>query len=383
MGSRGRLNVLHLITGLRTGGAERALYNLLNGGLADRFDNQVVSLSDEGTIGPQIRNIGVPVSTLGMRRGFPTYSSLLKLNRIVKEVQADIIQGWMYHGNLVANLAHFLTTDKTMLVWNIRQSLYELSNEKLLTRQVIRACRLFSSAPDVILYNSRLSQKQHGRFGYSSKKSLVIPNGIDIHRFSFSYTSCQRIRSELGIPYDALVVGNVGRLHPMKDHPLFLRAAAALAASNANVCFLLSGRNVLFTNNQLAQLIPSKLRDRFFLLGERKDVPDIMSAMDVFCQSSFSEAFPNVLGEAMATSVPCIATDVGDSSLIIGATGILVPPRNVQALSAGINKLLKMSKNERYALGAKARARIEAKYKIEGVVEKYARMYEQIVAEKG
>jgi len=169
----------------------------------------------------------------------------------------------------------------------------------------------------------------------------------------------------------------------MKDHPLFLRAAAALAASNANVCFLLSGRNVLFTNNQLAQLIPSKLRDRFFLLGERKDVPDIMSAMDVFCQSSFSEAFPNVLGEAMATSVPCIATDVGDSSLIIGATGILVPPRNVQALSAGINKLLKMSKNERYALGAKARARIEAKYKIEGVVEKYARMYEQIVAEKG
>ncbi len=376
-------DVLHLITGLGTGGAEKALYNLLNGGLAARFHNQVCSLSDLGTIGPQIRELGIPVITLDMPNGRPTFSGLIKLRNLIGQIKPGVIQGWMYHGNLAATVARTFTPGNVSLVWNIRQSLYDLSQEKPLTRQVIRANSFFSSAPNILLYNSRLSRKQHQKFGFISANGRVIPNGIDTQQFSFSAKSRKRVRTELCIPADAFVIGHVARLHPMKDHPVFLAAATELANSYPQAHFLLSGRNVTYKKQLIAQSIPLTVRDRFHLLGERSDVPELMSAMDIFCQSSFSEAFPNVLGEAMATGIPCVATDVGDSSVIIGDTGVLVPSSNVQSLATGIESLLIMSVAERYALGAKARARIEDNYTLGAIVDQYTMMYEQLIAESG
>lgn len=374
--------ILHIITGLSTGGAERALYNLLNGGLGEYFDSHVISLGDEGTIGPQIRALGVPVTSLGMRRGRATFSGLAKLRRMVRSFMPDLIQGWMYHGNLAATWARTLASGCPVLAWNIRQSLYNLGHEKPMTQQVIRANRFFSSAPDALLYNSWLSRKQHEAFGFASRHGRVIPNGIDVRKYSFSFASRQRIRFKLGIPVDAPVVGHVARLHPMKDHPIFLRAAVDIALRYPETHFLLSGRNVSLENETLAQLIPAQVHDRFHLLGERNDVPDLMSAMDVFCQSSWSEAFPNVLGEAMAVGVVCVATDVGDSAAIIGDTGVVIPPRDKEALAAGIESVLTMSSEERNILGSRARARIEANYTLGVIVEQYAALYEQLVAEK-
>lgn len=375
--------IIHVITGLATGGAERALYNLLNGGLVSRFDNHVVSLIDEGIMGPQIQDLDVPVITLGMRNGRPSFSGLAKLRRIIREFRPDLIQGWMYHGNLAASIARRFSPSKPALAWNIRQSLYDFTREKTMTRAVIQANRLFSSGPDVLLYNSQLSREQHEAFGFASGHGKVIPNGIDMQRFTFSSESLQNVRSELGIPVDVLVVGHVARLHPMKDHPVFLRAAVDLALRYKQVYFLLSGLEVSLDNKVLAQLIPDQVRDRFHLLGERSDVPELMSAMDVFCQSSWSEAFPNVLGEAMATGVPCVATDVGDSAIVIGNTGVVVSPRDEAALAAGIESLLTMPMEERRTLGASARARIKANYNLGVIVEQYAALYEKLMTAKG
>lgn len=377
------MKIIHIITGLSTGGAERALYNLFHGGLINWFDNHVVSLSNEGTVGPQIRELGVHITTLDMRGGRPSLAGLRKLRRVVREFQPDVIQGWMYHGNLVATLACRFASDRTTLVWNIRQSLYDLSHEKPMTRQVIRTNRFLSSAPDVLLYNSFLSREQHEDFGFTSLNGRVIPNGIDMQRFCFSGEARKRVRFELGIPADAQVVGHVARLHPMKDHPAFLRAAAGLVLRYPEAHFLLGGRDVSLENNTLEQLIPAQVRDRFHLLGERGDVSELMSAMDIFCQSSWSEAFPNVLGEAMATGVPCIATDVGDSAIIIGDMGVVVPPQDEGSLAAGIENLLKMSPEERRMLGAGTRARIEANYTLGSIVEQYAALYEKLITEKG
>jgi glycosyltransferase involved in cell wall biosynthesis len=375
---------MHIITGLATGGAEWALYNMLNGGLAARFNSYIISLIDEGTMGPLIRALGLPVTTLGMCGGRPSLSGLKKLHRMVRDFQPDLIQGWMYHGNLAATLARFFAPGRPVLAWNIRHSLYDLGHERPMTRQVIRANRFFSSAPDALLYNSRLSRKQHEAFGFSSRNGRFIPNGIDVQRFTLSSASRQRIRSELGIPAEAQVVGHVARLHPMKGHPGFLRVAAELATRHPKAHFLLSGRDVSLENNALAQLIPAQVRDRFHLLGERSDVSELMSAMDVFCLSSaWGEGFPNVIGEAMATGLPCVATDVGDSAIIVGDTGKLVPPRDEDALAAGIESLLKISPEERRTLGASARARIEANYTLEAIMEQYAALYEKLITEKG
>lgn len=375
--------VIHIITGLATGGAERALYNLLNGGLAERFNNHIISLIDEGTMGQHIRALGVPVTTLGMRRGRPLLSGLIKLRRVAREFRPDLIQGWMYHGNLAATLMRILAPGHPALVWNVRHSLYDLGHERPMTRQVIRANQVFSFFPDVILYNSQLSRKQHEAFGFSSKNGQIIPNGIDVQRFCFSSDVCKRVRSELGVPVEAQVVGHVARLHPMKDHPAFLRAAASLAPRYPEVHFLLSGRSVSLEDKTLEQLIPSQVRDRFHLLGERSDVSDLMCAMDIFCQSSWSEAFPNVLGEAMASGVPCVATDVGDSATVIGDTGVVIPPRDVEELAAGIESLLTKSLEERRMMGANARGRINANYTLGTIVEQYAALYEKVMTEKG
>lgn len=373
------MQVVHIITGLATGGAERALYNLLQGGLSTEFDSHVISLSDTGTMGARIEALGVPVTTLGMRAGRPSLAGLLKLRTIIKQLRPCLIQGWMYHGNLAATLVRYLLLERVALAWNIRQTLYQIGNEKLLTRQVIRVNRFFSKSPDILLYNSQLSRQQHEDFGFVADHGQVIPNGIDLQQFSFSEDARQCVRTELSIPAEALVVGHVARLHPMKDHASFLQAAEATALHYPNVHFLLSGRGVCLDNASLKQKIPTALQHRFHLLGERNDVADLMCAMDIFCLcSAWGEGFPNVLGEAMAVGVPCVATDVGDSALIIGDCGVVVPPKDKVALVAGIESLLAIPGSERRALGENARRRIEDKFILNVIVKRYISLYRKL-----
>lgn len=373
------MKVLHVITGLNTGGAERALYNLLQGGLSERFDNYVVCLLDQGTIGPELRKLDVPVQALGMRAGVPTIGDLLKLRRICKNVHPDIVQGWMYHGNLAATSVRLFAHTKPALVWNIRQTLYDLQREKRATQWVIKANRLSSKRPATILYNSRLSRRQHENLGFCSAVSQVIPNGIAVDQFRPSAALRQSARAELEIPQESLLVGHIARLHPMKDHSLFVDAAVSIARSHPDVRFLMCGLGVTSSNSHLTAAIPDSMRDRFYLLGERSDVPMLMGALDLFCLSSaWGEGFPNVLGEAMASGLPCVTTDVGDSGAIIGDTGVVVPTADRTAMIAGLTYILSRSGDERLELGADARRRIQNNYTLSAIVGQYAALYERL-----
>jgi glycosyltransferase involved in cell wall biosynthesis len=378
------LKIAHIITGLATGGAERSLYNLLHGGIAKHFNCQVICLGNEGHVGDQIRDLSVPVTNLDMSVGRPSFAKVQKMCGIIREFRPDLIQGWMYHGNLAASLLCFLGTGRrSSLVWSIRCSLYDLRHEKLTTQMVIRLNKIFSSFPDALLYNSRLSRNQHEAFGYNSLNGQVIPNGIDVKGFSFSSALRQKVRSKLCIPEDAKVIGHVARLHPMKDHSLFLKVAVDLAQRYLGTQFILCGQGISFSNSVLGKLVPLEIRDRFHLLDERSDVSEIMCAMDIFCLSSaWGEGFPNVIGEAMAIGLPCVATDVGDSSIIIGKTGIVVPPCNEEALLSGIESLIAMPNEGRRALSASAQARINANYTLGKIVEKYVILYEKLIKEK-
>ena len=371
------MKVIHIITGLSTGGAERALYNLLKGGLSSEFDSYVISLSNEGTIGPQIKALGVPVITLGMKAGRPTLAGILKLRKVIKEFQPDVIQGWMYHGNLAASLARLFASNKPALAWNIRQSLYEIKKEKRLTRQVIKLNRFLSHSVDTVLYNSQLSRQQHEAFGFSGSKGLVIPNGINCEQFSFSVNARKTVRKELAIPEFALVVGHVARFHPMKDHANFLQSAVKVLDDFPETHFLLSGRGVDNKNSDINKFIPDSFRQQFHLLGERTDIAELMSAMDILCSSSWSEAFPNVLGEAMACGLPCVATNVGDSALIVGDCGIVVPPKDSDALACGIQSLMSLGSAERIKLGELASNRIKENFMLEVITQRYVDLYKE------
>ena len=372
------MKIIHIITTLSMGGAEQALYRLLSGGLGKRFESLVISLADEGVFGPLIRGIGIPVYTLGMRRGLPSIRGVSELRKVVAKFQPDIIQGWMYHGNLAAWLARHLAPGLPALAWNIRNGLYRLENEKPITRLVIRANRFLSGAPESILYNSSLSRKQHEAFGFNISRGRLIPNGFDFLQLTPMEHKARKVRAELGIPDESRVVGHVARFHPVKDHPTFVRAAVSVASLLEDVHILLCGRDVGEENAGLIGLVPKALRRRFHFLGERKDVPELMCAMDVFCQSSWSEAFPNVLGEAMSLGVPCVATNVGDSADIIGDAGLVIPRKNEIAMAVALKTVLEWPVARRKSVGSAARARVKEKYSFQMMLEKYTSLYKEL-----
>ena len=369
------MKIVHVISCLSTGGAQRALLNLLSGGLKERVDCSVITLRDEGRFGPRIKDLGVPVHALGMRAGWASPKAVWRLRRIMWELSPDVIQGWMYHGNLVASLGARLGSGHPAVVWNIRHSLYGIEAEKVLTRQVIRANRVLSGGVDCVVYNSHLSRRQHERWGFAAHNATVIPNGFDLGRLAPDRGAKASIRRDLGVPPEGLVIGHVARFHPIKDHASFLRAAVRLAHADRSVRFLMVGRDVCPENRALTEMIPEEMRDRFLLTGERNDVIRLMQGMDIFCQSSWSEAFPNVLGEAMSCGVPCVATDVGESHEIVGRAGVVVPPQDSEALADALQVMLGKGRAELDRLGDAARVRIAQRYALPKVVEAYTKLY--------
>lgn len=372
------MRILHVASGLSTGGAERALYNVLAGGLAKRFASAVVSLRDMGTVGPLIAALDVPVYAMNMGLCVTGLRAVAELRRIVRSFRPDVVQGWMYHGNLAASLAGRLGEGRVSVTWNIRQCLYDLKPEKVLTRQVIRANRFLSGKVGAVIYNCELARIQHEAFGFASAHGHVIPNGFDPGRLCPSPETRTSVRHELDVPDDAFIVGHVARYHPVKDHVTFLQAAVTVARLVPRSRFLLVGRDVSFENRSLSEVVPPNLKERFIFTGERSDVHRLMQAMDVFCLSSKSEAFPNVLGEAMACAVPCVSTDVGGCREIIGDTGVLVPPSDSRALASGLLALLEKPVEELRSLGRAARERIQARYSLSRAVEEYSNVYERL-----
>lgn len=364
---------LHVITGLRTGGAERALFRLVERGLARAFDTHVVSMEGEGTLGPQLRDVGAVVHTLNVR-GNPR-EALSALVRITRTVRPAIIQGWMYHGNLGASLAALISPGHVPVLWNIRQGLDDIEVEKRLTRQVIRLNRLLSRSPAHIIYNSHRSRKQHESFGFACAHGLVIPNGFDLESFVADPAARQRVRAELGVPVSAPLLGHFARLHPMKDHVGLLRAAQAALSKGLDAHFLLVGSDVAPATIRLHDIVDPRFHHRFHVQGERADVPALMQAIDIYVSSSVrAEGFPNVIGEAMASARPCIGTDIGDSAHVIGDTGIVVPPSDPAALAAAMLRLCS-DPDTRAALGQSALKSVQERYDINGVVDRYINLY--------
>lgn len=371
------LRVLHIIPDLCVAGAEMKLYKLLAATKEDRFAPMVISLRDRGGLRQHIEALGVPVYSLGIRGPLPGPSSVRRLVQIVRELRPEVIHGWMYHGSLAAQFAAAFAHDQPSVLWSVHQSLYSFVYEKWLTALVIRLNALLSWAPRRIVYVSKTSASQHEAIGYDKARTLVFHPGFDTDKFAPSEEVRLSVRRELGFDENALLIGLIGRYHPVKDHGNFLRAAELLSKDHPNVRFVMCGRGVDQTNVTLQALIRDRrLEDRTLLLGERPDIERIMAALDIATSSSSSEGFPNVIGEAMSAGVPCVATAVSDLPEIIGTTGRIVPARDSAALAAGIEELISLGRAGRQALGVSARARMIERYSLEASIAQYEGVYE-------
>jgi glycosyltransferase involved in cell wall biosynthesis len=373
------LRVTHIISGLGLGGAEVMLARVLAHTDRARIDPEVISMTTRGLIGEEIVGRGIPVHTLGMRRGLPTPWHLPALIRLLREKKPDVIQTWMYHADLMGGLAG-RRAGRIPVVWGIRHTDLRWGSARLTTILTARLNALLSGAlPAAIVCNSEASRRIHERMGYAAAKLKVIPNGFDLDAFRPDPQARAEVRRELGIPPEAILVGNVARYHPQKDHRTLVRAAALLKATIPEVHFLFVGTGVSAENAALTESIRAAgLEGCVHLLGRRTDTPRLYAAMDLFClSSSHGESFPQVVGEAMASGVPCVVTDVGDAAEIVGETGRAVAPGRAEELAAACEGLLRLPAAERRSLGEAARARIRERYAIESVVSHFAALYER------
>lgn len=376
------IKILHIINDLAIGGAEIMLYRLLSEKSRQRFSPVVISLMDHGSLRQQIEELGIPVYTARMKRGRPTPASVWRLIRLVRQIKPDLIQGWLYHGSLAAQIGSLFLPGHIPALWSIHCSIYSLSFEKKLTAVVVRICALLSKLASHIIFVSRTSQAQHKALGYDIAKSSVVPNGIDTSLFAPSNEAKASVRLELGVPPSALLIGAIGRYHAMKDHANFLRAAGLIADRYPEVNFLLAGRGLDAENRALQELIRElRLEHRTHLLGERTDIARLVAALDIFClSSSHGESFPIIVAEAMSSAVPCVVTDVGDSASMVTDTGRVTPPRDAKALATACEELLDLGPAGREALGLKARRRVVELFSLSRVVAEYEALYETIIA---
>lgn len=373
------MRVAHIITGLALGGAEMMLYRLL-GSL--RGEPLVISLTPGGALAPRIIGLGVPLIPLGLARGRPDPQAVLALAGHLRRFEPDLVQTWMYHADLLGGLSARLAT-RAPVVWGLHNSNLDPATTPWTTRATVTTCaRLSRLVPRRILSCSEVSRRVHVALGYDAARMLVIPNGFDLAAFAPDPVARATVRAELGLPADARLVGLFARWHPQKDQGTFIRAAAGLADGFRDCHFLLAGGDIDGSNAALAALLAaSGRRERFHLLGVRDDMPRLTAALDVaVTAAAFGEAFPLVVGEAMASGVPCVVTDVGDSALMVGDTGRVVPPRDPAALGAAIGGLLALPTAAREALGAAARARIAAEYGLPAIAGRYGALYQSLVA---
>jgi len=371
------ITILHVITGLDTGGAEMMLYKLVARSDTAQFRHIVVSLTQIGPVGEKIAALGVPVHSLRMRRGMADPRALLRLLVVMRHVRPDVVQTWLYHADALALPAAALL--RVPVVWNIRSAV-DVNELGPVVAVLARLCAWLSRVPAAVVTNSDAAKVLHTRIGYRPRQWLVIPNGFDTERFVPDVTARRDVRRELGLPADALLIGLVARFDPLKDHQTLLRAASLLRRQLEGPHFVLAGRDIKMSNSELREWIKaSGVGDHVHLLGERADIPRLTAALDIATCSSYGESFPNIIGEAMACAVPCAVTDVGDAAWIVGDTGRVVPPKDAPALASAWRELIELGTEGRRELGLRARARVEERYSLDSVVRQYETLYERLM----
>ena len=364
--------IFHIITGLNNGGAEAVLFRLC---INDKIHwHTVVSLMDMGKYGPLLVEKGVEVHFLNMPAGRVTLCGLRKLYSLLKTTKPDAVQTWMYHADLIGGVVARLAGVKSVF-WGIHHTTLAPSLSKRSTIFVAQLCAFLSRwVPVKIVCCANKAAEVHVSLGYKKDKIQIIANGYELDRLAIDELQCATIKNELLLDESPYVLGMVGRYDPMKDHTNLLAALSLVKEKITDFKCLLVGKFLSQNNKNLVNEINKfGLSDRVLLLEQRADIPFIMNALDVHVLSSCSEAFPNVLAEAMACGTPCVTTDVGDASLIVGDTGWVVPSRDPQALADVIIQAFEESKNlKNWQLRQKvARERIVEHFSIHSMIEKY------------
>jgi len=379
------MKILYVVSDLASGGAQIALRRFLEVLDREKFSPYVISLSGGGEQADYIRSLGIDVQAFDMRCFFSMAPSFLKFLRAVKEINPDIIHGWMYHGNAAAILAGSVCP-KAGILWSIRCSDFDLSKYGLMTKIAFFINRKFSSSPAKIIYNSNAGKKYHEENGFCQEKSIVIQNGVDTEYFIPAPEKKNELRSKYGIATGVRLIGMASRYDPMKDFDTLFGAfaavraasASAVGAVNPDTALILCGKGIDDSNTALSAMVQKYgVKDGVIFAGHIKEMNEFYPLLDVFVLSSKSEGFPNVLAEASACGVPALSTRCGDADEIIGSEKT-VPAGDTALMAEKILKILKFGREETAIETAKAVCLMREKFNTVSEAKKFERVYGEI-----
>jgi glycosyltransferase involved in cell wall biosynthesis len=359
--------VLHIITDLGQGGAEAVLCRLI-GVTSDGFEHAVVSLHEEGVYAQPLRERGISVTALGMRRGRVTIGGLRRLLRIMREYRPDVVQTRLDHANLVGGLMARLA-GRPPVVWAVHSTDLGPLRSSWKTRIVRRICAQLSSVlPISIVSDARSGAALYEKIGFSASKLMVVPNGVDPMSFRPDSDARERIRRSWGAAPDEILLGCVARWDPLKDHENLVRAVKLLTDRGHAFRCVLVGRGMSAENRDLSRMIERwAVADRFVLAGASDDVPAIMNALDLHVLPSRSE------------SLPVAVTDVGDAQHIVGDTGWIARPQDCGALADAIEAALADCRRGEFKERAeRCRARIVREFSLARMGAEYAALWTRV-----
>ena len=334
--------VVFLIRDLNYGGAQRQLVTLVKAlHQEDCFDVTVLHFYSGGPLLKDLIDRGITIISLEKHERWDVLGFFGRLFGHLKRIQPDVLHGYLGESNIVSIFVKPFFPS-TRIIWGIRGSNTPSGRHGWLGSLLSLLERLLSSFADLIVVNSHIGKADCVKEGYPPDKMVVISNGIDTERFQPDSEAGAKVRSEWGISENTILIGLVGRLSPMKDHPTFLQAAALLSKEREDVRFVCVGVGEENYAKELYQLADDLgISEKILWAGGRSDMPAVFNALNIACSSSSDgEGFANVVGEAMACGVPCAVTDVGDSAWIVGDKGIVVPPKNPEALKTAIDELI-------------------------------------------
>ena len=364
------MKVIHIITGLGDGGAEHALFKICKYDVANK--HFVISLKSPGKYFSLLKKIGIKVYCLDIK--FFSINRFIFLVRLLRSLNPDIVQTWLVHADFLGSIAARLAGINNIL-WNVRYSNIEIGKAKLTTIFIIKILSLLSYLiPKFIVTVSKKAKKIYKVAGYNKKIFKFIPNGYDLSILKVNKLQKVNFKKNIKIKKKVPLIGNVARYDPQKDHFNLLNALSLIRQKNINFFCVLVGFNINQNNIDLVSEIKRlKLSDHVKLLGQTDNVSQVMNGLDIHVlSSSYGEGFPNVVAESMACGTPSIVTDVGDSALIVGKTGWVVPPKNSIKLANAIEKALREKDTNKWNKRCnKARLRIKKKFSIGKMITSY------------
>jgi glycosyltransferase involved in cell wall biosynthesis len=372
-----KIHIFFLIRSLNIGGNERQLVELIKNLDKNAFEITIGLFYDEGILREELIAIkGVRLLPLFKSGRWDIIRFCTRLITVLHRLKPHILYSFLPDANLVGLISGRIARVKR-IVWGVRASNMDVSRYDWLARTSLRLSAFLSRFPDAIIANSFAGIKFHRNIGYNTNRMMIIQNGINIDRFKPDHSAGLRVRDEWNIDEETIAIGLVGRFDPMKDHTTFLQAVKIFNQEERSVRFVCIGDGKEPYKSEIYSLCMTLgLNGSLIWAGERCDMTAVYNSMDIVTSSSsFGEGFPNVIGEAMACGVPCVVTDIGDSAIIVGETGIVVPPKDPQVLADGWRSMLKRLNDKSYSIKEMARARIVSHYNSETFIQKTSKKF--------